>query len=132
MGRVSAVCVVAGLALAAGKVWAEAPLQLVRGGDVLDIPATGIAAAAPGADQSGAPALSVVLTGAARADLAAFTARHVGAVIEVRLCGVAVVEPRLLTPLDGGQMLVSLADGPDPAEAVRLVRGEAPCAGAGG
>lgn len=107
---------------------AEAALALQRDTDVLWLGAAEIARVLPASDLSGTPAVSVVLTRPAGAALSAFTARHVGEVIEVRLCGITVATPRVLTPLDGGAVLVQLPDGPDPADAVRLLLGEVSCA----
>lgn len=59
------------------------------------------------ADSAGQRAMQLELTSASSSDFAAFTGRHVGATIDLRVDGEVLMSPRLMDPITGGKIMVS-------------------------
>ena len=71
-------------------------------------------------------AMQLELTPQSRDEFAAFTGRHVGETIDLRVDGEVLMSPRLMEPIAGGMIMVSGSFGPgELARSPRVSRGQA-------
>ncbi|MGB3315408.1 MAG: hypothetical protein WBB85_13420, partial [Albidovulum sp.] len=121
------------LAGAAHAVEPVAPLRFLATDDILSIPMAHIERAAP-VFLSGSSGAGVEITFSEDMDaqLAAFTTRHVGEVVDIAVCDTVLVSPKILEPVSG-KALIPLASIVDATSLAERLRSDVPCgAGANG
>jgi preprotein translocase subunit SecD len=95
-----------GLGFAAPALAGDAALVFVSGSDVMTVP-VGTVQAVTTPDVSGQLAVMVTLDKAQAELFAGLTGRHIGEIVEVRVCDELAVAPRVMERIAGGAVMIS-------------------------
>ncbi|MCR8724936.1 SecDF P1 head subdomain-containing protein [Frigidibacter sp. ROC022] len=94
------------LGVAAPALAQDAALAFVAGPDVIEVPPGAVEAIA-GEDPPGQHIVTLSLDADLAARFADLTARNIGEVVEVRICGAVAIAPRVMERIEGGTIRIS-------------------------